>query len=194
MEMKDLIRIKVKNLIDSGMHFNMATAATDIAKSIGLEEKLIDEVHIELRNAMYEEAYKKIPIKERYLFLPHCSRNSKLCKAEQDETGYHCKHCGQCELTKAVKLAEKLGYKNIFIVPGGTMIKNIVKDKRPKAVIGVCCFNEALLAFDMLKGTGVVAQASLLKKDGCKDTILNLEDLEKRLSLVEEKPKKKKSN
>ena len=37
------------------------------------------------------------------LFLPHCSRNIKVCKATLDDEGYHCKQCGGCNLGDAVK-------------------------------------------------------------------------------------------
>jgi uncharacterized protein len=188
MELHEMIRVNVKNIIDSGMHFNAATVATDIGKSLGVDEETIKYIHIEIRNAMYEEQYKKIPIKDRMIFLPHCSRNSQKCIATQDDTGLHCKHCGKCELTKAIKIAEKYGYEHIYIVPGGTMLKKIIMEKRPKAVIGVACFYEINLGFDLLKGTGMIAQGVLLKKDGCKDTVLNLEEFEKRISMID-KPK-----
>ena len=48
----------------------------------------------------------------------------------------------------------------------------------------VCCFDEAQLAFDMLRGTGIVPQVAMLLQDGCKDTIINLPLLEQKLKLI----------
>ncbi|MDD3084234.1 MAG: DUF116 domain-containing protein, partial [Candidatus ainarchaeum sp.] len=90
-------------------------------------------------------------------------------------------------IDKAIKIAEKLGYKKIFVVPGGSMVKKLIAKYNPKATIGVCCFDEAILAFDMLKGTGIIPQVVLLLKAGCKDTIINLPLLEEKLSLIESK-------
>ncbi len=178
------IRVAVGRVVDSGAHLNAAKATENIAKKLGLSESMVQFTHIELRNTVYEPEYKKVPFKDRILFLPHCSRNSKKCKATLDEEGYHCKHCGNCDLGKAEKFALDLGYKKVFIVPGGTMVKKMLEKYNPKASVGVCCFNEALLAFDMLKATPIIPQVVLLLRDGCKDTIINLPLLEEKLSLI----------
>jgi hypothetical protein len=182
---------KAVKLVDAGAHLNAATAAEAIGKSLGLSDSMVQYTHIEIRNAVYENDFKKIPIKERALFLPHCTRRTSTCAAVQDETGYHCKRCGACDIDKAIKLAQNLGYEKIFIVPGGSMVKKILDKYNPKAAIGVSCFHEAVMAFEAANSSNVVPQAVLLLKDGCKDTIINLPLLEEKLSLLD-KPLRKK--
>ena len=179
----DKIRGAVGRVVDSGVHLNAAKAADGIGKKLGLSDRMVEFTHIELRNYIYEPEFRKIPIKDRVLFLPHCVRNTKVCKAEHTNEGIVCKHCGGCNLDKAIKLAKGLEYKKIFIVPGGRMVKKIIDKHKPKASIGVCCFEEAQLAFDMLKNTEVTPQVVLLLKDGCKDTVINLPMLEEKLSI-----------
>ncbi|MEK6958991.1 MAG: DUF116 domain-containing protein [archaeon] len=179
------IRDAVGKAADAGAHLNVAKVSETIGKSLGLSDSLIQFTHVELRNAVFERDFRKIPIEERMLFLPHCVRNSKFCQATFDDDGYHCKHCGACNLDEAVKLAKRLGYKNIFIVPGGSIVKKILMRTKSKAAIGVCCFNEALLSFDMIKHTSIVPQIVLLLKDGCHDTLINLPLLEEKLAMVE---------
>jgi hypothetical protein len=168
---------------------NAVSAAESIGKSLGLSNTMIQFTHIELRNAIYEPEFKKIPFGERALFLPHCTRNAKTCKAIQGEEGHKCKNCGACDIDKAVKIAKKLGYKKIFIVPGGSVIKKILEKHKPRAAIGVSCFNEAILAFEMAKYSKIIPQAVLLLKDGCKDTKINLPLLEEKLSMIDESAK-----
>ena len=179
------IRTAIGKVVDSGAHLNAAKASENIAKKLGLSESMVQYTHIELRNAVYEPEYKKIPFKDRVLFLPHCSRNIKVCKAESNGEGIICKHCGGCNIDEAKKMAEDLGYKKVFVVPGGSMVKKLILKYRPKASIGVCCFDEAQLAFAMLKGTGIVPQVALLLRDGCKDTMINLPLLEQKLTLID---------
>jgi uncharacterized protein len=181
----DKIRVAVGKVVDSGIHLNAASAADGIGKKLGLSERMIEFTHIELRNYVYEPSFKKTPIKDRILFLPHCVRNTKICKAEYTDEGIICKHCGGCDLDCAIKTAQRIGYKKIFVVPGGRMVKKIIDKYNPKASIGVCCFEEAQLAFEMLKNTNVIPQVVLLLKDGCKDTLINLPLLEEKLSLLE---------
>jgi uncharacterized protein len=190
------IRTAVGKVVDSGAHLNVAKTSENIAKKLGLSESMVQYTHIELRNAVYEPEFKKVPYNERVLFLPHCSRNMKVCKAESNGEGIICKHCGGCDIDEAKKMAENLGYKKVFVVPGGSMVKKLLVTYEPKASVGVCCFEEAQLAFDMLKGTGIVPQVAMLLRDGCKDTMINLPLLEQKLTLIDsellEKPKNKK--
>ena len=179
------IRSAVGKVVDSGAHLNAAKASETIAKKLGLSESMVQYTHIELRNAVYEPDFKKIPYNERVLFLPHCSRNLKVCKAESNGEGIICKHCGGCNIDKAKKMAEDLGYKKVFVVPGGSMVKKLLATYQPKASVGVCCFEEAQLAFSMLKGTGIVPQVAMLLQDGCKDTMINLPLLEQKLTLID---------
>ncbi|MFA6268774.1 MAG: DUF116 domain-containing protein [archaeon] len=189
--MSDSIYTKIRSAIgkvaDAGAHFNAASAAEGIGKSLGLSDTMIQYTHVELRNTIYEPEFRKVPLDERVLFLPHCSRNIKVCKATTDEEGIHCKHCGGCNIDEAVKLAKKMGYKKTFIVPGGSMVKKILEKHKPKAAIGVSCFHEAVMAFELAKSAGVIPQSVLLLKDGCKDTLINLPLLEEKLALVDER-------
>lgn len=179
------VRSAIGKVIDSGAHLNAAKATENIAKKLGLSESMVQYTHVELRNAIYEPSFKKIPYNERVLFLPHCARNSEKCKATYNEEGLECKQCGACNICDAEKIAKKLGYQKVFIVPGGSMVKKLLKKYEPKAAVGVCCFNEALLSFEMLKEIQIIPQVVLLLKDGCKDTIINLPLLEEKLSLIE---------
>ena len=181
------IRVAVGKAVDAGAHLNAANAAEGIGKSLGLSNSMIQYTHVELRNTVYEPDFKKIPFNERAIFFPHCSRNLKVCKATQDEDGFHCKNCGACNLDAAIKLAKKIGYSKIYIVPGGSLVKKILEKDKPKAAIGVSCFHEAVMAFELTKQVSVVPQAVLLLRDGCKDTLINLTLLEEKLSLVDEK-------
>ncbi|MCX6803285.1 MAG: DUF116 domain-containing protein, partial [Candidatus Diapherotrites archaeon] len=160
--------------------------AEGIGKSLGLSNSMIQYTHVELRNTVYEPDFKKIPFSERALFLPHCPRNAAVCKAILDEEGYHCKHCGSCNLDAAIKLAKKNGYTKIYIVPGGSLVKKILEKDRPKAAIGVSCFHEAVMAFELTKQVKIIPQAVLLLRDGCKDTLINLPLLEEKLLLIDE--------
>jgi len=74
----DKIRVAVGKVVDSGIHLNAASAADGIGKKLGLSERMIEFTHIELRNYVYEPSFKKTPIKDRILFLPHCVRNTKM--------------------------------------------------------------------------------------------------------------------
>jgi hypothetical protein len=179
------IRAAISKIIDSGTHLDISKTSEMIAKALGLSPRLIQYTHIEIRNMLNEQGYKATPYNERILFIAHCLRNSQKCKADYTETGLNCKSCRECHIAELKKTAEELGYKGVYITPGGSMVKKIIDKYNPKAVIGVCCYDEAQMAFENLKGKKVAPQASLLLKDGCKDTASNIEDAKEKIRLID---------
>ena len=181
------IKEAVAEIIDRTTHLDVAKATQAIAKKFGLNQRLINYTHIELRNKLSEYGFKATPYSKRVLFLPHCMRNSKHCKAEHSEEGIVCKKCGKCDIAELVDFAENLGYSKAFIVPGGSMVQKIIKRHNPMATMGICCYHEANLAFDSLRGTKIHPQVSLLLQDGCNDTKANLAEVKEKLVLIDEK-------
>jgi len=173
--------------IDRTTHLDVAKATQAIAKKFGLNQRLINYTHIELRNKLNEYGFKATPYSNRILFLPHCMRNSKDCKAVHSEEGIVCKKCGKCDISELVDFAKKLGYSKTFIVPGGSMVQKIIKRYKPAATMGICCYHEANLAFDSLRGTKIHPQVSLLLQDGCKDTKANLAEAKEKLTMIDER-------
>jgi hypothetical protein len=185
-DIREKIKEAVAKAIDSGAHLNIANASEAIAKKLGLSERWIEYTHVEFRNKLNEIAYKRTPYKERILFLPHCLRNSKECKASYNEEGLQCTECGKCKIAAMIKEAKKLGYKGVFVCPGGSIVIELIKKYQPKAVLGVCCYKEAMLAFDSLRGTKVAPQAVLLTRAGCINTDVNVDEVIEKMRLIKE--------
>jgi hypothetical protein len=70
--------------------------------------------------------------------------------------------------------AEGLGYK-IFVCPGGSMIAKIIVKYRPKAVLGIACMKEILMAAEDLEQARVPYQSVELLKNGCVATDVEVE-------------------
>ncbi len=119
-------------------------------------------------NKLHEKEFRDVPFSERAIFLPHCLRH-KDCKAERGREGIICINCGRCNIGSFKKEAEVLGYK-VFIVPGFSMIKTLIEQYKPKAVLGVGCLNELNKAKEEMGGNNIVPQGVALLKDGCVDT------------------------
>ncbi|MFA4855425.1 MAG: DUF116 domain-containing protein [archaeon] len=170
--------------VDRATHLDVAGATQAIAKKFGLNQRLINYTHIELRNKLNEYGFKETPYNQRVLFLPHCLRNSKECKAKSTDEGLQCRRCGKCNIAELLTIADELGYQGAFVVPGGSMMQKIIKKQKPKATVGVCCYHEANLAFDFLRGTGIHAQVALLLQDGCKDTRANVAEAREKMELI----------
>ena len=142
---------------------------------LGLEDREMLSFFINLQNTMNSAEFGRIPVAERAIFMPQCLRSSQ-CPANLTPEGLKCRSCGQCTVGEARILLERLGYK-IFIVPGSSFIKRMVKKYRPKAILGVGCLAEVKEGIDMADKMGLVVMGVVTLKEGCVETIVNWPDV-----------------
>jgi len=159
----------------------------DLAKLAIAEFKIIDEdllnyTYIEAGNVLNRESYTHIPTEDRILLIPHCLRDHENCIAPVDDKGYHCQKCGRCVISDITIKAEARGIK-WYMVGGGSHAIRIVKNARPRAVLGIACFNDAKVATEKIGEYGIPTQAVLLSKDGCVNTEVDFERVSEGIDL-----------
>jgi len=152
----------------------------NVPDALQLVEDLVD---VYVSNVSERERFEKT--KKRALFLPHCSRKymDNRCKASfnSEIPSYKCGHCSEdCLINKATKLGEKRGY-NVYVLPGGSCILDILKRNKYEGVVGVACGQEMKLGGEGLKQMNLAGQAIPLIKNGCANTRFSLQSLEKTL-------------
>ena len=142
---------------------------------LGLEDREMLTFLIQIHNTMNTAAFMRIPVAERAIFIPQCLRSSQ-CPAHLTPEGLKCRSCGQCTVGEVRSLLEKMGYR-IFIVPGSSFIKRMVKKYHPKAIIGIGCLSEVKEGIDMADKMGLVVMGVVTLKEGCVETIVNWPDI-----------------
>ena len=152
------------------------------AAKMGVEEKDLFQLYVKTKNTSSREKFAATPYSERILLLPQCLR-SRECPAELGEYGYECQECGKCNLKEVIHMAKTLGYKDVFILPGGSMATKILAKVKPKACLGVACLKELVLGSFACEKFGIVAQGIALIRDGCVDTLVNWKSLNDALHL-----------
>jgi len=167
-------RLYFPSLIRSGLVFFEGVMKA-FFRLLGLEEREMLSFFIKLHNAMNTAEFERIPVSERAVFIPQCLRSSK-CPAHLTPEGLKCRNCGQCTVGEARTILEKMGYR-IFIVPGSSFIKRMVKKYHPKAIIGVGCLSEVKEGIDMADKMGLVAMGVVTMKEGCVETLVNWADI-----------------
>ena len=141
-----------------------------IANLLKLDEHLIDDISIKVRDDINREKFRKIPADKTLIFLPHCLRH-RDCPATLQKECLNCTECGLCSIGVIKKKSEPLGYK-LYIVPGGSFVKKIVMENKFKAVIGVACHED--LSQMMMLLSDFCPQGVLLEKTGCFETKVNV--------------------
>jgi len=101
------------------------------------------------------------------------------CKAvfDPDIPSYSCSHCSpDCLVNQATLAGEERGY-DVYVLPGGSCIHQILQKGRYEALVGVACGEEIKLAEGLLEETGLPGQNVPLIKNGCANTTFNLRAL-----------------
>ncbi|MCW4018541.1 MAG: DUF116 domain-containing protein [Candidatus Bathyarchaeota archaeon] len=156
------------------------------ATGLNIQDALVliqDLIDLQAINLMQRGKFLKT--KKRALFLPHCSRKymDGRCKAVFDANipSYICAQCSpDCDVNKATKIAKKKGY-DVYILPGGSCVPKILKSHRYEGVVGVACGEEVKMSLDLLSSMNVTGQSVPLLKNGCSNTVFNIETLVKTL-------------
>ena len=141
-----------------------------LAESLGFDESMVDQIGVEVRNKVNEKKFTKIPPNKKIIVFPHCLRNPN-CEAILDETGLVCDCCGKCAIGVIKPKAEKMGYK-LFVIPGSTFVKKIVKSNDFESVLGVACCED--LNLTMMKLADFYPQGVFLSGTGCFKTKVDI--------------------
>jgi len=83
-------------------------------------------------------------------------------------------------INRATSIAKKKGY-DVYVVPGGSCIPKILRSKGYEGALGVACGEESKLSGELLENMGVACQAVPLIKNGCANTVFEIETLSKTL-------------
>jgi hypothetical protein len=134
-----------------------------LAKGFGFDELMVDHIGVEIRNKINQKTFKNIDNEKKILVFPHCLRDPS-CDATLSETGLICNHCNKCAIGVIKPKAEEMGYK-VFIIPGSTFIKKIVRDHDFDAVLGIACYED--LNMSMMNLSDYCPQGVLLSRTGC---------------------------
>lgn len=139
-----------------------------LARFVRVDGAFIDRMVAHMRNLLNRGAYSLVPYSMRAVFMPQCLRHPD-CPARLSVWGIQCVSCGRCGLGELKKEAEASGI-GFYIAPGASLIKRIVAEHRPAAVLGVGCSMEVKEGTALMDAAGIPSQAVSLARDGCVDT------------------------
>lgn len=131
-------------------------------------------------NSIWRPIVASVPFNRRILLLPHCLKNSKLCKGQQDEMGLLCSECGNCTISGFLREAENLGY--VAIITEGTSITaRLIESGKVDAVIGVGCMDVLQKMFVSVSKFSIPSIGIPLLSCGCADTVADSEWIKKEI-------------
>lgn len=120
-------------------------------------------------NSIWRTVVGAVPFTRRMLMLPHCLKNTNMCKATMDELGLLCGECGNCNISGFLQEAEELGYITV-VTEGTTIAKKLVESGKVDAIIGVGCMEVLQKMFEAVHKYSVPAIGVPLLTCGCENT------------------------
>ncbi|MEA1994510.1 MAG: DUF116 domain-containing protein [Euryarchaeota archaeon] len=147
-----------------------------IVEKVGLNPKYLNAIIVDVKNSINAEKFKKAPVGERVIVLPQCLRSIDCPAKLSSKKGIYCIGCGLCYIGEFKEKTEALGYR-VFILPGGTFVKRILKRLKPQAVLGVACFKDVFEGMRICEKAGIPVQGVLLKTTGCVETLVDWDEI-----------------
>ena len=142
----------------------------------GLDEDLLGFAMVAVDNAFWRDQFAATPFGRRVLLLPHCLRAAARCRGAYDGAKLLCAGCGACVIADLKREAEALGY-TVLVAEGTPPVVEVVLRGDWGAVLGVACTESLDKAFEKVSALGVPHAAVPLLKDGCVDTVAELDEL-----------------
>ncbi len=124
---------------------------------------------VAVSNAFWRPRFAAIPFRRRLLLLPHCIRNSALCRGEYDGGRFDCAGCGCCDLGLLIAEARQLGY-HVLTAEGTPPLLAVLRSGTCDAALGVACLDSLEHTFRHVSATGIPALAIPLLFAGCVST------------------------
>jgi len=124
---------------------------------------------VAVSNAFWRPRFASIPFHRRLLLLPHCMRNSALCRGEYDGGRFDCAGCDSCDLNPLIVEARQLGY-HVLTAEGAPPLLAVLRSGTCDAALGVACLDSLEHTFRHVSATGIPALAIPLLFDGCVNT------------------------
>ena len=166
---------KTEKFIFPGFMLFCITLLENLVKAlfrlIKMDDSIVDDVGITLKNKISLRKFRDTPVNKRLIFFPQCLR-AVTCPSKLSPDGMQCINCGACEIGQAKKSAEELGYK-VYIVPGSSFIRRLIRKHKPEAILGVGCMTEIKAGLEMCEKIDLFGVGLVLEKAGCVSTVLD---------------------
>lgn len=110
------------------------------------------------------------------VLVPHCSQASR-CKLRLTYNNDNCARCGKCPIGSLLELRDESGVK-VLSATGGTMARRIIKEVRPKMIVGIACERDLVEGIhDIPSVFPVYGFLNECPNGPCIDTLINVSRL-----------------
>jgi len=133
-----------------------------LGQRLGISRDRLSHSFVNVSNLLIRTRVRKVKAEELIVFLPRCLQPALI--------------------KKIVQITEVLGVPT-FTVSGGSKVRKLILEHRPKAVIGVACERDLLSGIqDVIDKMPVIGIPNLRPEGPCKNTLIHWPDFENALT------------
>ena len=152
----------------------------------GIDRRAIERSFIAVSNRIIQQQGVKVPADRLLVVTPHCLQLA-TCPHKITRDPKNCKRCGGCNIGDLLDLSEKIGF-HFFVVTGGTLARQTVKQIRPLAVLAIACERDLTSGIQDVYPLPAVGVLNIRPNGPCYNTKVDMDQVEQEIrSFLKEK-------
>lgn len=153
-----------------------------LGKPLGITRRVLEGAFVAISNMWFAKQCIQVPADKLLVVTPHCLQLAD-CKHKITRDVSNCKRCGGCNIGDLVKLSEEYGF-FLFVATGGTLARQIIKEKRPKAVLAIACERDLMSGIQDVYPLPAVGILNVRPNGPCYNTRVNMEEVRAELEKI----------
>lgn len=144
-------------------------------KIFGIGRRTLEGSFIAISNVLFSRHNFKVSGKDLLVITPHCLQLAS-CPHKITRDPNNCKRCGGCNIGDLMKLSEEMGF-TFFVATGGTLARQIIKEKRPKIVLAIACERDLMSGIQDVYPLPAIGVLNIRPNGPCYNTKVDMEEV-----------------
>lgn len=153
-----------------------------LGKLFGINKRELEGSFITISNVLFAHHNFKVKGKDLLVITPHCLQLA-TCPHKITRDPNNCKRCGGCNIGDLMKLSDEMGF-TFFVATGGTLARQIIKDKRPKVVLAIACERDLMSGIQDVYPLPAVGVLNIRPNGPCYNTKVDLDEIKNILNKI----------
>ncbi len=153
-----------------------------LGKAFGYDKRKIEASFVAVSNQIIRNRHIRVPADKLLVVTPHCLQ-LVTCPHKITRDPNNCKRCGGCDIGALVSLAEEKGF-HFFVVTGGTLARQTVKNIRPKVVLAIACERDLTSGIQDVYPLPAVGVMNIRPNGPCYNTHVDIEQVRKEIEAI----------
>jgi len=151
-----------------------------LGQAFGISRDRLMSSFVQINNKLTMSGCSSLKPNEVLVLLPQCLQAAD-CDRRLTTNINNCKRCGKCDIARLLEVFDRYDL-TAWVVPGGTLARELVRSKKPKVVLAIACERELSSGIADTHPTPVVSIINERPNGPCVETRASCESVEEILA------------